>query len=109
MIFPIFYTSNTITLPESVLFAPILMIWLILVSFCALQYTGRLLQDFLSRNVEAAMKAGPITGLTAHEKNTYQCSPERGSTCGHGRWSATLRSGRRSPIPRTEKIQRLQG
>jgi hypothetical protein len=107
MIFPIFYPSDAITLPESVSFAPVMMIGLILAALCALQYSGRLLQDVLSQNVEGVMKTEAITGLTAHEKNTYQCSPERGSTCGHGRWSATLRSGRRSPIPRTEKIQRL--
>jgi hypothetical protein len=50
-----------------------------------------------------------ITGSTAHEKNSYQCSPERRNSGCDGRWPATLRSGHRNTLPRTEKGQRLQG
>ncbi|MBE9563906.1 MAG: hypothetical protein IMF17_01580, partial [Proteobacteria bacterium] len=43
--------------------------------------------DISSKSVTGDYEVGPKTGLTANEKNTYQCGPERGSTRGHGRWS----------------------
>ena len=103
MIFPILNINNAITLP-----APAFLMSVMLFCFCALQYAGHLLRQVLLPGVNSVLKVGPITGLTANEENSYQCSPERGSTRGHGRWSATLRSGRRSPITGTEKIQRIQ-
>ena len=107
MIFPTFTTDNTDTLQETYILTS--MIFLLALCFYALQYAVRLFQDRLSRSIESELKVALTTGLTANEENTYQCSPERGSTRGHGRWSATLRSGRGSPFPGTEKIQRLQG
>ena len=116
MIFPLPTTFNAVTLPETALLAPVFLTWLMLICFCALQYAGcttglsirDVLMRALSQGVDGGFDAGPITGSTENEKNTYQCAPERGSTCGHGRWSATLRSGRRSPVSGTEKIQRIQ-
>ena len=112
MIFPSYNTDNAITLHDSIstepaFFVPAFLMWLMLICFCALQYAVHLF-DGLTRSEASVGDTGTNTGLTANEKNSYQCGPERGSTRGHGRWSATLRSGRRSPITGTEKIQRIQ-
>lgn len=107
MIFPIFNTDNVVTLPEQAFLAPAFLMW-VWFCFCVLQYAGRLLKQTLLSRVDSILKAGPITGLTANEENSYQCSPEGRSSSGHGRWPATLRSGRRSPITGTKKIQRIQ-
>ncbi len=116
MIFLNSLTENVGTLPDSTM---TLLSCLMLFFVCALQYAGRplaqkairdgLFDGLTAGGVPCALKTGLKTGLTANEKNFNQCSPERGSTRGHGRWSATLRSGRGSPFPGTEKIQRLQG
>lgn len=111
MIFPILSTDNVITLPETAYLTPTFLMWM-LSGLYALQYAGRMLplygQHELTRDVEVGLKAEIQTGLTANEKNSYQRSPERRSSSGHGRWSATLRSGRGSPVSGTEKIQRIQ-
>jgi hypothetical protein len=48
-----------------------------------------------------------FTGLTTHETNPYQCSPERRNPGCYGRWPATLRSGHRNTFSGTEKGQCL--
>ena len=52
---------------------------------------------------------GPVsyTGLTTHETNPNQRSPERRNSGCYGRWPATIRSGHRNTLPGTEKGQRL--
>ena len=112
MNFPNFTTYNVITLPETGYLAATFLMWM-LSGLYALQSATRLLLPFyrqyeLARHVEVSLRAETKTGLTANEKNSYQRSPERRSSSGHGRWSATLRSGRGSPVPGTEKIQRIQ-
>jgi len=112
MYFLIFNINNTLTLPESTLFSLVVMLGAFCVLLqCAAPFILRGLRNVCQRRNDAAymvLKAKQITGLTANEKNSYQRSPERRSSSGHGRWSATLRSGRRSPVTGTEKIQRLQ-
>ena len=133
MIFPFLTTDNVITLPGVADLTSTFLMWVLsaLYAFMSMdgwscsrygarsqeggvmQYAGRLLLPFsmqheLTRGVEVSLKAETQTGLTANEKNSYQRSPERRSSSRHGRWSATLRSGRGSPVPGTEKIQRIQ-
>ena len=133
MIFPLLTTNNVITLPETADLTSTFLMWVLsaLYAFMSMdgrpcscygarsqeggvmQYAGRLLLPFSmqhkqTRDVEVGVKAEIQTGLTANEKNSYQRSPERRSSSGHGRWSATLRSGRGSPVSGTEKIQRIQ-
>ncbi len=110
MISPIFITDYAITLSETAFIATAFALSFVLLRLCALQYAvGRSLRAVPLKNASSGLRTGPITGLTTNEKNTYQCAPERGSTCGHGQWSATIRSGCRSSVSRAEKIQRLQG
>jgi len=129
MIFPLLNANHAITLSEPVSLELTLLMLLMFVCFCAFmsmerrffassqegetkQYVARLLPFFNVQNALLArvesISTGPTTGLTANEKNSYQRSPERRSSSGDGRWPATLRSGRGSPIPGTKKIQRIQ-
>ena len=129
MNFPNLTTDNVITLPETGYLAATFLMWMLSALFVfmfrdgqyfarsqeggAMQSATRLLLPFyrqyvLARHVEVSLRAETKTGLTANEKNSYQRSPERRSSSGHGRWSATLRSGRGSPVSGTEKIQRIQ-